>query len=66
MGTPELTPRLMTAPIAARYLGISETKLRDLELPRKVLGGKRVFDRLELDAFINGLETEGESRVSGW
>lgn len=66
MGTPELTPRLMTAPIAARYLGISETSLRGLDLPRKKLGNKRLFDRLELDAYINSLETEGETLANGW
>lgn len=50
----------MPAPQAAHYLGVSESTLRKLPLPRKILGGKRLYDRLELDAFIDGLNTEGD------
>lgn len=56
-----LLPRLLTGPDAARYLGVSETTLRGLGLPRKVLGGKRLFDRFTLDEFASGLATEGET-----
>ncbi|APE43390.1 DNA-binding protein [Sulfitobacter alexandrii] len=52
-------PRLMPAPQAAHYLGVSESKLRCLKLPRKVLDGKRLYDRIELDAYADNLATEG-------
>ncbi|WP_313353032.1 DNA-binding protein [Paracoccus sp. (in: a-proteobacteria)] len=57
---PAFAPRLLPAPEAAHYLGISETKLRDLGLPRKVLGAKRLYDRITLDEYASGLPTEGQ------
>jgi len=54
------TPRLLPAPQAAAYLGVSPTTLRGLAIPRRVLGGKRLYDRLDLDAFASDLPTEGE------
>ena len=53
-------PRLLPAPDAAAYLGVSATKLRDLPIPRKMLDGKRLYDRLDLDAYASALPTEGE------
>jgi len=53
-------PLLFPAPAAAHYLGVSETKLRSLGIPRKVLDGKRLFDRRDLDDFANTLSYEGE------
>lgn len=55
-------PRLLPAPQAAHYLGVSETKLRDLGIPRKMLDGKRLYDRIDLDAYADSLATEGEPR----
>jgi hypothetical protein len=57
-------PRLLPAPDAAAYLGISATKLRDLPIPRKKLDGKRLYDRLDLDAYASALPTEGEGENS--
>lgn len=54
-------PRLLPTPAAAAYLGVSETTLRGLDIPRKVLGGKRLYDRLALDEYASGLPTEGQS-----
>ena len=54
------TPRLLPAPQAAAYLGVSPTTLRTLSIPRRMLGGKRLYDRLDLDAFASDLPTEGE------
>lgn len=51
-------PRLLSSVRAAAYLGISETTLRTLGLPRRVLGKRRLYDRYELDAFADGLEVE--------
>lgn len=60
-----LLPRLLSASSAAAYLGMSESKLRTLGLPRRVCGGNRLYDRHDLDRFAEGLayevETEGES-----
>jgi hypothetical protein len=58
-------PRLMGAREAAAYLGISETTLRGLGLPRCVLGSRRLYDKLELDAFASDLPTEGQAESEG-
>lgn len=62
----DFAPRLMPAPRAAWYLGVSETKLRDLPIPRRELGGKRVYHRADLDAYADSLPIEGETEVGGW
>lgn len=54
-------PRLLPAPEAAHYLGISESTLAKLALPRKRLLGKRLYDRLALDAYASSLPTEEEA-----
>jgi hypothetical protein len=36
----DILPRLMPAPVAAAYLGVSESTLRTLPIPRRVLGAK--------------------------
>lgn len=59
-------PRLLPTPHAALYLGVSESTLRTLGIPRKILGGKKLYDRLELDAYANNLDTEGESIANAW
>lgn len=51
-------PRLLASAKAAAYLGISETTLRTLGLPRRILGMRRLYDRHELDAFADRLEVE--------
>lgn len=56
----------MPAPQAAHYLGISTSKLLTLGIRRKVLGGKRLYDRIDLDAFASELATEGESAEAQW
>jgi hypothetical protein len=58
-------PRLLAAPEAAQYIGVSVTTLRGLGLPRRILGGKRLYDRIELDAFASSLPIEGEDQESG-
>lgn len=54
-------PRLLPSPEAAHYLGISESMLRGLGLPRKCLGAKRLYDRLDLDRYASSLPLDGES-----
>lgn len=51
-------PRLLSSARAAGYLGISETTLRTLDLPRRILGMRRLYDRYDLEAFADGLEME--------
>lgn len=53
-------PRLLPAPKAAAYLGVSETTPRRLDLPCKIRGGKRLYDRLALDEFAYALPCEGD------
>lgn len=48
----------MPAQEAAQYLGVSESTLRTLKLPRRKLLGKRLYDRTELDDFASNLPTE--------
>ncbi len=62
MGRADLTfaPRLLPSPQAAAYLGVSETTLRGLSIPRRMLGGKRLYDRLALDEYASSLPCEGE------
>ena len=57
----ELPPRLMPAPVAARYIGVSPSTLSKLGLPRKELGAKRLYDKADLDAYADGLPYEGDS-----
>ncbi|KPQ06158.1 MAG: Helix-turn-helix domain [Rhodobacteraceae bacterium HLUCCA12] len=52
------TPRLLPAPEAAAYLGVSTSTLRNLPIPRRILGAKRLYDRIDLDAYASDLPTE--------
>lgn len=61
---PAFAPRLLAAPQAAHYLSVSPTKLRELAIPRRMLDGKRLYDRLDLDAYADALATEGETKVN--
>ena len=51
----DIIPRLMPAPVAAAYLGVSESTLRTLSIPRKALGCKRLYERADLDAYADSL-----------
>ena len=57
--TRDFAPRLLTSAQAAHFLGVSETTLRTLAIPRRILHGKRLFDRAALDAFADSLPLEG-------
>lgn len=58
--SPSFAPLLLPAPAAAFYLGVSPSTLRGLPIPRKELGGKRLYDRRDLDAFADDLRYEGD------
>ncbi|WIY27509.1 DNA-binding protein [Parasedimentitalea psychrophila] len=53
-------PRLLPSPAAAAYLGVSESMLRKLGIPRKEQGAKRLYDRSDLDAHADELPYEGQ------
>ncbi|MVO17137.1 helix-turn-helix domain-containing protein [Parasedimentitalea huanghaiensis] len=57
-------PRLLPSPAAAAYLGVSESMLRKLGIPRKEQGAKRLYDRSDLDAHADDLpyEVQPENR----
>jgi len=57
----EILPRLMGEADAARYLGVSPSKLRELGLPRRVLDRRRLYERADLDAYADSLAYEGEA-----
>ncbi len=55
-----IQPALLGESDAAFYLGIGTTTLRGLGLKRRVLGGRRLYDRRDLDAYADSLPYEGE------
>lgn len=59
----DFPPLLMSACQAAHYLGVSETKLRDLPVQRKKHGGNKPYHRADLDAYANNLPYEGETTL---
>ncbi len=62
-----VTPLLMPAPVAAQYIGVSVSTLRTLEIPRRMLGAKRLYDRRDLDAYANDLPYDVEDdEPNGW
>lgn len=61
--SPTYAPRLLPAPEAAACLRVSESTLRGLNIPRKALGAKRLYDRLALDEYASALLDEGEVRA---
>lgn len=61
----EFAPLLMPAPAAAHYLGVSESTLRGIGLPRKVVGAKRLYDRRDLDQWADSLPYEQHEVANG-
>ncbi len=54
-------PALLSEKAAAFFLGgISETKLRELGISRRKLGRRRLYDRRDLEAYVESLPYEGE------
>ncbi|MFG6083889.1 helix-turn-helix domain-containing protein [Paracoccus litorisediminis] len=62
MGKHDLTfaPYMLSANDAAAYLGISETTLRGLPIPRKCHGSRRLYLRADLEAYAKDLPYEGD------
>lgn len=59
---PLVNPRLLTASAAAQYAGISINTLRKLEIPRRLVRSKPLYDMRDLDAYIDELPYEGEHK----
>lgn len=55
----DFPPRLMPAPAAAHYLGVSVSTLRQLSIPRRSLVAKRVYDKSDLDSYADSLPYNG-------
>ena len=53
-------PILLGATAAAHFLGVSESTLRTLGIPRKMLGAKRLYDHRDLIAYVDELDYEAE------
>ena len=51
----------MPAPAAAHYLGVSESTLRTLGIPRRQRGANRLYHVADLDAYADALPIEGET-----
>lgn len=62
----QFPPRLMKAKAAAHYLGLSETKLRALNLPCKRDGGNVVYDKADLDHYADQLPYERQKEDDSW
>ena len=63
------TPRLMQAPAAAHYLGVSVSKLRSLPVPARKSGRNVLYDINDLDRYADGLPYESGSNhesEGGW
>ena len=54
-------PALFSEDDAAAYLGVSKTKLRDENIPRRIWGGRKLYLRDDLDDFARSLPYEGDS-----
>jgi hypothetical protein len=48
-------PRLMCAKLAAAYVGLSETTLRERGPEAKGVGRRRLYDRIDLDRWADRL-----------
>ena len=56
----DFPPRLLPSSLAAHYLGVSESLLQTLPIPRRKLKRKRVFDRHDLDRYADSLPYEAQ------
>lgn len=61
MTAPIMLPRLMRSPAAARYISVSESKLRSLPIRPRRHGGMVLYDRHDLDLWVDGLPHDGDT-----
>ena len=54
----------MQATMAAHYLGVSVSKFRTLEIPRKQFDGNVVWERADLDHYAEKIPYVGKSGES--
>lgn len=56
----DFPPRLMPTVQAAHFLGMSESKLKALPIPRRIDGGNRLYHINDLIAYADALPVEGK------
>jgi hypothetical protein len=61
-GLPLPTARCLSADQAAAYLAIGVTLLADLDVPCVKLGRRRVYDKVDLDAWLDEHKRRGRAR----
>lgn len=61
MTDPMLIPRLMRSLAAARYISVSESKLRSLPIRPRRHGGMVLYDRHDLDLWVDCLPHDGDA-----
>jgi hypothetical protein len=61
-GLPLPTVRCLSAEQAAAYLAIGATLLADLDVPCVKLGRRRVYDKVDLDAWLDEHKRRGRAR----
>ena len=59
MNSHNYPPMLLQAGSAAFYLGVSKSTLLKLNIRRRELGSKRLYDRRDLEAYVDDLLYEG-------
>jgi hypothetical protein len=61
-GLPLPTTRCLTSEQAAAYLAIGVTLLADLDVPCVKLGRRRVYDKVDLDTWLDEHKRRGRAR----
>lgn len=57
---PAYAPILLGVADAARYIGVSQTTLRSLPIPKKRLGARVLYHRFDLEAYAAEIHYDGE------
>jgi hypothetical protein len=61
LGVDDLSPRCLSRIEAARYLGIGKTLLARIGPPPIRLGRRRVYDRVDLDRWLDDYKSRGRA-----
>jgi hypothetical protein len=60
MTAPTSQPRLLGEADAARHLGIGKSMLRGIGIKRRIMRGRRLYDRHDLEEFADRCPYEGD------
>lgn len=61
VSSPGIEPRCLSREQAARYLGIGRTLLKRIGPPPIRLGRRRVYDRVDLDRWLDDYKSRGRA-----